>query len=92
MQEPIQSASGTPQYSTDTALLQVQHDILKALHGRKGCLMVLLDLLAAFDTVNHLQVLTNFEVIRIGGVALDYLFVLEGPQESRENWQHHFRV
>ena len=39
--------------STETALLKVQDDILKNLDKRKGVVLLLLDLSAAFDTVDH---------------------------------------
>ena len=39
--------------STETALLKVQDDILKNLDKRKGVVFLLLDLSAAFDTVDH---------------------------------------
>ena len=49
---PLQSAY-RQFYSTETALLKVQDDILRAL-DRKDCVfLVLLDLSAAFDTVDH---------------------------------------
>ena len=40
-------------HSTETALVLVQNDILGALDRRFGVILVLLDMSAAFDTVNH---------------------------------------
>lgn len=40
-------------YSTETLLVKIQTDILKAMDQQRLTLMVLLDLSAAFDTVNH---------------------------------------
>ena len=44
---------------TETALIRVQNDILRALDHRNDVLLVLLDLSAAFDTVDH-QVLLKW--------------------------------
>ena len=52
LQEPLQSAY-RKHCSTETALLKVQDDILKNLDKRKGVVLLLLDLSAAFDTVDH---------------------------------------
>ena len=52
LQELFQS-SYTKFHSTETALIRVQNDILTAIDGRKCVLLVLLDLSAAFDTVDH---------------------------------------
>ena len=40
-------------HSTETALLQVRSNILKSLDADKAVLLVLLDLSAAFDTIDH---------------------------------------
>ena len=40
-------------HSTETALLRVQNDIIRAIDSHKDVVLVLLDLSAAFDTVNH---------------------------------------
>ena len=52
LQEPLQSAY-RKHCSTEAALLKVQDDILKNLDKRKGVVLLLLDLSAAFDTVDH---------------------------------------
>ena len=39
--------------STETTLLRVQNDILRAIDSRRSVLLVLVDLSAAFDTVDH---------------------------------------
>ena len=52
LHEPLQSAY-KPGHSTETAILRVKNDIDHALGNRKGVLLVLLDLSAAFDTVDH---------------------------------------
>ena len=45
-------------HSTETALLKVQSDILMSMDRQKITLLVLLDLSAAFDTIDH-QILLN---------------------------------
>jgi len=50
--EPLQS-SYKRNHSTETALLKVKNDLLLSLDNNKAVLMVLLDMSAAFDTVDH---------------------------------------
>ena len=40
-------------HSTETALVQVQNDVLRSIEERKCVALLLLDLSAAFDTVDH---------------------------------------
>ena len=50
--DPFQSVY-RPHHSTETALVRIHDDITQALDRRKGVILVLLDLTAAFDTVDH---------------------------------------
>ena len=52
LHEPLQSAY-TPNHSTETAVVKVSNDILRALDCRQGVYLVLLDLSAAFDTIDY---------------------------------------
>ena len=52
LHEPLQSAY-TTNHSTETALLKVTNDIFMALDKRHCVFLVLLDLSAAFDTIDH---------------------------------------
>ncbi len=45
-------------HSTETALLRVQNDIIMDIDGKKVVMLVLLDLSAAFDTIDH-EILLN---------------------------------
>ena len=58
--EPLQSAY-KPVHSTETALLRVKNDIMESVSQRKGVFLALLDLSAAFDTVNHNILLSRLD-------------------------------
>ena len=71
--EPFQSGY-KPSHSTETALLRVRNDILNAIDKKHAVFLVLLDLSAAFDTVDYPTLfngLTN--VYGISGTALAWL-------------------
>ena len=60
LMEPLQSAYKS-YHSTETALLKVKADILKAMDIQEVTCLVLLDLSAAFDTVDHKILLERLE-------------------------------
>ena len=70
LHEPLQSAYRTG-HSTETALLKVSNDILLALDKRQCVYLVLLDLSAAFDTIDHTVFLSRLE--KENGVTADAL-------------------
>jgi len=52
LDEKMQSAYKSV-HNTETALLRLKKDMLMAIDGRKAVILVLLNLSAAFDTINH---------------------------------------
>ena len=70
---PYQSAYRSG-HSTETALLKIKNDIEFPLDRSEGVLMVLLDLSAAFDTIDHAILLDRLKSrIGISGAALQWL-------------------
>ena len=73
LMEPLQSAN-RPHHSTETALLKVKTDILKAMDNQEVACLVLLDLSAAFDTIDHKILLERLEnYFGITGTALRWI-------------------
>ena len=58
LQERLQSAYKVA-HSTETALLKVKSDIFNAINKQESVLLLLLDLSAAFDTVDHVILLSR---------------------------------
>ena len=73
LSEVLQSAY-KPYHSTETALLKVLTDILHFIDQKKVCLISLLDLSAAFDTIDHDILITRLNrTFGISGTALCWL-------------------
>ena len=62
--DPMQSAY-KKSHSTETALLRIHNDIISSIDRGKGVFLILLDLSAAFDTVDH-HILLSFLENHIG--------------------------
>lgn len=71
--DPLQSAYRAG-HSTESAMLKIKTDIDIILDGGDAALLVLLDLSAAFDTIDHNILLERLEMnVRISGAALIWL-------------------
>ena len=97
LHEKFQSAYRS-RHSVETALLRVQNDLLMSLDAGNSVILLLLDLSAAFDTINHDMLLKRLSDIGIRGAALawfeSYLtnrnqFVKIGPASSDQCSLHH---
>ena len=72
MFDPLQSAYRC-KHSTETALLKVQNDIISALDAGSSAILLMLDLSAAFDTIDYDILLSRLcNVYGIYGNALDW--------------------
>ena len=72
MFDPLQSAY-RDNHSTETVLIKVQNDILSALDAGSSAILPMLDLSAAFDTIDHDMLLSGLcNVYGITGDALDW--------------------
>jgi hypothetical protein len=58
--------------STETGLLKVQNDILRAIDDGYGVYLVLLDLSAAFDTINHTILIRHLHDMGVRDFALKW--------------------
>ena len=71
LHEQFQSAY-RQHYSVETALIRVQNDILRSIDRGDVVLLILLDLSAAFDTVDHHTLIARLKSFGIGGRVLEW--------------------
>ena len=69
---PPNQSSYRKNHSTETALLKITNDILLNMNKQHVTLLVLLDLSAAFDTVDHNILMSSLSVLGLGGTALEW--------------------
>ena len=69
---PIAQSAYRENHSTETAILKVKNDILLNMNKRHVILLVLLDLSAAFNTVDHDILLTALNKRKLGGRAFEW--------------------
>ena len=70
--EPLQSAYKA-RHSCETTLIHVQNNIMRAMDQGKAGILLLLDMSAAFETVDHRTLLARLHTeLGIGGTALDW--------------------
>ena len=73
-------------HSTETALIRVQNDILQAVDQNQVVLLVLLDLSAAFDTVDHQKLLSVLSMrLGIQGRALQWFSIYINGSYSKSH-------
>ena len=71
---PILQSAYQPYHSTETALLKVTNDILLNMNDQRVTLLLLLDLSAAFDTVDHDTLLHQLQfTFGVNGKVLSWL-------------------
>lgn len=80
--DPLQSAYRSG-HSTETALIKVQDDLLRMMDKNSASILVLLDLSAAFDTVDHEILLSRLQGLGVQDIPLSWFrSYLTG------RWQH----
>jgi len=83
LHHPFQSAYRA-KHSVETALVRVQNDVATALDQRKSTMLLLLDLSAAFDTVDHDKLLLRMQDdYRMDGIVIQWTRSYLSGREQR---------
>ena len=69
----IYQSAYRPHHSAETALVRIHNDIAQTIDSRRSVLLVLLDLSAAFDTINHNTLLRRLSGYGLSGDVLAWL-------------------
>ena len=75
-----------PGQSTETALLAVKESLQTVQAASLSSVLILLDLSAAFDTVNHSILLSSLTATGICGTALDWIKSYLSGRSSQVTW------
>ena len=88
---PLLQSAHRKSHSTETALIKVQNDILMNMDRQQVTLLVLLDLSAAFDTIDY-QVLLNRLRLSFGirGYALEWIASYLSDRTQRVSFENNF--
>lgn len=70
--EELMQSAYRAQHSTETALIRVHHDLVTALSARRPSVVCLIDLSAAFDTVDHTILLKILEKYGLRDIPLKW--------------------
>ena len=88
---PSSQSAYRKNYSTETALLKVQNDILMSMDKQEVILLVLLDLSSAFDTIDHKLMLDTLEFdFGVTGKALLWLKSFLSDRKQRVHIKKEF--
>ena len=68
-----QQSAYLPKKSTETTLIKISSDLLSNLYNKYGSILALLDLSAAFDTINPDILIKRLQKIGITDMALAWL-------------------